>query len=64
MQKNTQSIIDAYLAVHDPYQKPESLGISIRDTLVYAKEKEKNIEDLTENELASLKEEFEKKKEK
>ncbi len=50
-----QKMMDDYLASHDPYQKPASLGISIRKVMEYAKKIGKPVSLLTEEEVMAFK---------
>lgn len=49
-----QKMMDEYIATHDPYKKPVSLGISIRKVLEYAKKTGKSITQLTEEEVSAF----------
>ena len=47
-----KEIIYKYLETNDPHKKPDTLSISIRNVLEYAKEIGKDVTDLTEDEVA------------
>ena len=50
-----QKMMDQYIAEHDPYKKPVSLGISIRKVIEYAKKTGKSITQLTDEEVMAFK---------